>query len=109
MVRDILNLKNEINYQKGSIVSKTLIKNKNGTVTLFSFDKNEIISEHKAFFEVLITVLEGEAKITISGNEYFLKENESIIIKPNEPHSIFAIKPFKMLLIMIKEEKEEEK
>ncbi len=103
MESEILNLKNEISYQKDSIVSKTLIKKPCGSITLFSFDKSQIISDHKAPFEVLIYILEGEVKVTIENKDYLLKEGDSIIIKPNKNHSLYAEKPFKMLLIMIKE------
>lgn len=102
MQKSDLNLKNKINYQMDSIVSKSLIKNNNGSVTLFAFDKDQMISEHKASYEVLIHIIDGECKLIIDGSEFLLKDGDHFIIKENITHSLYAISPFKMLLVMIK-------
>ena len=91
-----------VNYQDESIVSKTIIKKETGTVTLFAFDQGQGLSEHTAPFDALVCVLDGEAEIMISGNPYNLKMGEMIILPVNEPHSLKAIKKFKMMLTMIK-------
>lgn len=98
----ILNLKELIGYQPGAIVSKTIINKPSGTVTLFSFDKNQGISEHTVPFDVLIIVLEGEVEIGLSRELLKLKSGESLIIPANETHKLKALTEFKMLLIMIK-------
>jgi quercetin dioxygenase-like cupin family protein len=98
----VSSLINLVNYEGGSVVSKTLIKKDTGTVTLFAFDKGEGLSEHKAPFDALVYVLDGEVEIMISGNPYVLKMGEMIILPFNEPHSLKAIKKFKMMLTMIK-------
>jgi len=97
-----LNLADLVNYQDGSIVSRTIIEKKTGTVTLFAFDEGQGLSEHKAPFNALIYVLEGETEITISGKPYQLKEGEMIIMPANEPHAVKATQKFKMILIMIR-------
>jgi quercetin dioxygenase-like cupin family protein len=89
-------------YQDGSIVSRTLINKKAGTVTLFSFDEGQSLSEHTAPFDALVHILDGEAEIIISGSSNFVKEGELIILPANQPHAVKAVKKFKMLLIMIK-------
>jgi quercetin dioxygenase-like cupin family protein len=89
-------------YQKGSVVSRTLIDKKVGTVTFFSFDEGQGLSEHSTPYDALVNVVDGEAKITISGEPYSLKAGESIIMPANEPHSVSAVKRFKMVLVMIK-------
>ena len=97
-----INLENLIAYQEGSVVSKTIIGKKTGTVTLFAFDTGQGLSEHTAPFEALVYVVDGEAKITISGNEQILKKGEMVTFPANEPHAVKALSPYKMLLIMIK-------
>lgn len=91
-----------INYQNNSIVSKEIIKGKNGNVTVFAFDEGEGLSEHTAPFDALIHVIEGEAEIMISRKNHSLKEGEVIILPANELHSVKAVKRFKMMLVMIR-------
>lgn len=91
-----------VNYQEGAVVSKTLIKKATGTVTLFAFDEGQGLSEHTAPFDALVFVLDGEVEIMISGSPYILKKGEMIILPVNEPHSLKAIKKFKMMLTMIR-------
>lgn len=89
-------------YQKGSVVSRTIIDKDSGTVTLFAFDQDQGLSEHTAPFDALINILDGEAEVTISSKAYRLKEGEMIIMPANEPHALRAAKKFKMILIMIR-------
>jgi len=91
-----------VGYQEGSIVSRTLIDRKTGTVTLFAFDEGEGLSEHTAPFDALVYVLDGEAEVVISGRSFHLKEGEMVIMPAHEPHSLQALKRFKMLLVMIR-------
>ena len=91
-----------INYQVGTIVSKTIINKNNGTVTIFAFDKNQELSEHTAPFDALLQILDGEAEVIISGKKYNLNSGEMIIMPANEPHAVKAVKKFKMMLIMVK-------
>jgi len=95
-------LAESIDYQRGSIVSKTVIDKKTGTVTLFAFDEDQGLSEHTTPFDALVYLLDGEARITISGNPIHAKEGELVIMPADEPHSLKASKRFKMLLIMIR-------
>jgi len=98
----IQNLIDLAGYQEGSIVSKTLIDKKVGTVTFFAFDKGQGLSEHTAPYDALVNVIDGEVEITISGKSFKLKKDDMIIMPANEPHAVKATKKFKMLLIMIK-------
>lgn len=95
-------LKNLIEYQKDSIVSRTLIEKIEGSVTLFSFDAGQSLKEHTTPFDSLVYLIEGEGTFVIEGEEHVLKEGEMIIMPPNIPHAIDAIKKLKFLLIMIK-------
>jgi quercetin dioxygenase-like cupin family protein len=99
---EILNVTQLAETQTGAIVSRQVIKSDNGNVTLFTFDQGQELSEHTAPFDALVHVLEGEAVITISQKPFHLKAGEAIIMPANDPHALKAIKPFKMLLTMIK-------
>lgn len=89
-------------YQKGSVVSRTIVEKKTGTVTFFAFDKGQGLSEHTTPFDALVYILDGEAEIVISGKPFHLKEGEMVIMPANQPHSLRAIKKFKMVLTMIR-------
>ena len=91
-----------VGYQKDAVVSKTIIDKKTGTVTLFSFDQGQGLSEHTAPFDALVQVLEGTVEIKISGKPFHLKQGEMIIMPADEPHALKAVEPFKMLLTMIR-------
>jgi len=93
-----------VDYRDGSVVSKTVIKKKTGTVTLFAFDQGQGLSEHTAPFDAMVQVLDGEVEIKISGKPYHLKQGEMIIMPANVPHALNAVKRFKMMLIMVKSE-----
>jgi quercetin dioxygenase-like cupin family protein len=91
-----------LDYQEGSVVSRTIINKEIGTVTLFSFDKNEGLSEHTAPFDALVYVFDGEAEISISKKSHIVKKGQMIIMPANEPHALKALERFKMMLVMIK-------
>ncbi len=91
-----------LQYQDGSIVSRVLLKNKGGTVTLFAFDIGEGLSEHTAPFDALVIVTEGEADVDIAGESYKVRQGETITLPANRPHAVRAASKFKMLLIMIR-------
>jgi quercetin dioxygenase-like cupin family protein len=91
-----------LQYQDGSIVSRVLLKNKGGTVTLFAFDAGEGLSEHTAPFDALVVVMDGEAEIEIAGEAFKVRQGETITLPANRPHAVRAVTRFKMLLIMIR-------
>ena len=91
-----------VNYQEGSVVSRTIIDKDTGTLTLFAFDEGQGLSEHTTPFDALVHVIDGEAEVTISGKSLKLIEGEMVIMPANQPHALRAIKKFKMMLVMIK-------
>ena len=99
---NIFNAAESIAYAEKSVVSKTIIKKTTGTVTIFSFDKGEGLSEHSAPHEALIQLLDGKAEIIIGGQSHHLEAGQSIILPANIPHAVKATERFKMLLTMIK-------
>lgn len=96
-------LMNLVNYQPGSIVSRQILKKEKGNVTLFALEEGQVISEHTTPFEALVVLLDGEAEITISGKPYRLKSGETILMPAQHPHALKAVKPFKMMLTMIRQ------
>ncbi|MBI2916620.1 MAG: cupin domain-containing protein [Chloroflexi bacterium] len=89
-------------YQEGSVVSRTVVDRKTGTVTLFAFDGGQGLSEHTAPFDALVHVIEGEAEVSISGKPLRVKEGDMVIMPAHQPHALKAVKRFKMVLTMIR-------
>ncbi|MGA2515633.1 MAG: cupin domain-containing protein [Thermodesulfobacteriota bacterium] len=89
-------------YQEGSVVSRTIIDKKTGTVTFFAFDKGQGLSEHTAPFDAMVYLLDGEAEVVISGKPFRLEGGEMVIMPANDPHALKAITRFKMILTMIR-------
>ncbi len=101
-VAQVAKLVDLVDYQEGSVVSRTLLDKQTGTLTLFAFGEGQGLSEHTAPFDALVYLLDGEAEITISGKPFHLKEGETIIMPANKPHALKATKKFKMMLTMIR-------
>lgn len=98
---EVLVLKDQVAYQEGQVVSRTLAQNSAVSVTLFSFDKGEEISTHKSGGDAFVTCLDGVGQITIDGVEYELHEGESIVMPAKHPHAVRGKERFKMLLVVI--------
>ena len=97
-----IHLESAVEYADGAVVSKVIIKNSAGNLTLFAFDENQELSEHTAPFDAMVQVLDGEAEVIIEEQSSFLKKGDVIIMPANVPHAVKAFKKFKMLLTMIK-------
>lgn len=98
----ILDMAGMIEYSAGGVVSKQVLKNEAGNVTLFSFDKGQGLSEHTAPFDAMVEVLDGEAEISIDRKPLVLTKGQTVIMPAGVPHSLYAPQQFKMLLTMIK-------
>jgi quercetin dioxygenase-like cupin family protein len=97
-----LNLVNLAGYQDGAVVSRTVVDKPVGTITAFAFDEGEGLSEHTAPYDAFVQVLDGEAEINIEGKAQTVAAGEIIVMPANKPHSLRALKRFKMLLVMIR-------
>ena len=97
----VLTLKEQVAYQPGQVVSKTLTQNDALSVTLFAFDKGEEISTHESGGDAFVTCLDGVGRITIDGVQYELHEGESIVMPARHPHAVFGQEQFKMLLVVV--------
>ena len=98
---EIVTLRELVPCQEGQVVSRTLAQNDAVSVTLFSFAKGEEISTHRSQGDAFVTCLEGVGKITIDGEEYILKEGQSIVMPAGHPHAVYGEEAFKMLLVVI--------
>jgi quercetin dioxygenase-like cupin family protein len=98
----VFNLSKQIEYSTGGIISKQVMKNEAGNVTLFSFDQGQGLSEHTAPFDALVQIIDGNAKITIGGTPHTLETGQIIIMPAHVSHAVYAIEQFKMVLTMIK-------
>ncbi len=95
-----LQLKNLVEYQKGQVVSKTLVQNEAVSMTIFSFDKGEEISTHAAGGDAMVTVLEGTGRFTVGGEVFILNEGDTLIMPKDVPHAVYGEEQFKMQLIV---------
>ncbi len=99
---EVLALAGLVDYQDGAIVSRTLVKNAAGSVTLFAFDEGQDLSEHTVPHDALVHVFDGEARITIAGTSHRVTAGEMIIMPGNRPHAVLASCRFKMMLVMLR-------
>ena len=102
LAAQVLHTAELVNYQDGAVVSRTLINQKTGTVTLFAFDAGQELSEHTAPYDALVQVLDGATEISIAGQPFQLQAGDAIIMPANDPHAVKALTKFKMLLTMIR-------
>lgn len=100
-IATVLTMKEQVAYQPGQVVSKTLAQNDAVSVTLFAFDKGEEISTHESGGDALVLCLDGEGRITVDGVEHILHEGESILMPARHPHAVFGQERFKMLLVVL--------
>lgn len=98
---EVLTLRDQVAYQSGQVVSRTLAQNEHVSVTLFSFDKGEEISTHESGGDAMVTCLDGMGRITIDGVEHILHEGESIVMPARHPHAVYGQEQFKMLLVVV--------
>lgn len=98
---EVMVLKQQVDYQPGQVVSKTLAQNEYVSVTIFSFDKGEEISTHESGGDAFVTCLDGVGRITIDGVDYELQEGQSIVMPAKHPHAVCGKERFKMLLVVI--------
>lgn len=106
LIGQALDLANLVGYQDGAVVSRTLLDKKAGTLTVFSFDQGQGLSEHTSPYDATVQILDGQAVITIDGKDSTVKAGELIIMPANKPHALKAEEKFKMLLIMIRQKVE---
>lgn len=102
LIGNALTLSELVSYQEGSVVSKTLIGKKIGTVTMFSFGAGQGLSEHTVPYDAFVQVVDGEAEVFVNGDAHTVVAGQMIIMPANIPHELKAVKPFKMLLVMIR-------
>ena len=98
----VVSIQDHIQYAEESIVSKTIIDKKTGTVTLFAFDRGQKLSEHTTPYDALVVIVDGEAELTIGGENFRITAGQLVIMPADVPHAVTAVQRFKMLLTMIR-------
>ncbi|RNC71747.1 MAG: cupin domain-containing protein [Desulfuromonadales bacterium] len=91
-----------VQYQPGSVISRTLIDKKIGTLTLFAFDEGQGLSEHTVPYDAVVLIIDGTADITIDGTPRRATAGQLVVMPANHPHALRAVERFKMLLVMIR-------
>ncbi|RXE56060.1 cupin [Methanoculleus taiwanensis] len=99
----VIRLGDLIAYQDGTVASRMIVNKPSGSITLFSFDEDEGLSEHTAPYDAVVTILDGECEVWVAGETHLMQEGETIIFPANVPHALSAITRFKMSLVMIRE------
>ena len=97
----VLTLKEQVAYQPGQVVSKTLAQNDALSVTLFAFDKGEEIGAHDSEGDAMVQVLAGTGRFTVGGVEHHVKAGEVLVMPAKVKHAVFAEESFKMLLTVV--------
>lgn len=98
---EVLTQKDQVSYQEGQVVSKTLAPNPFISVTLLAFDKGEEISTHESDGDAFVMCLDGLEKLTIDGEPHIVHEGESIVMPAKHPHAVFAEEKFKTMLVVV--------
>ena len=101
-INQVMDINSLLEYQEGAVVSRALIKEKSGNITIFAFDKGQELSEHTAPFDAIVQVIEGKMQVSIDSKPHNLEIGQMIIMPANIPHALFATEKFKMILSMIK-------
>jgi quercetin dioxygenase-like cupin family protein len=98
----VIHLRELVDYQEGTVASRMIINKPVGSITIFSFDAGEGLSEHTAPFDAVVTILDGECEVWVGGETHAMKEGDTIIFPANVPHALSATARFKMALTMIR-------
>ena len=99
---EVFDIAGMVDYAEGSIVSRTLVESKGGTVTLFALDAGQSLSEHTAPFDALVFVFDGEGEFTVGGKAHRVATGQVLMMPADIPHAVKAEEPFKMLLTMLR-------
>jgi len=91
-----------VEYQSGSVVSRTLVKKASGTITAFAFDAGEGLSEHTAPYDALVLGVDGTAEISIAQVAHRVSAGQLLKLPAGQPHAVKAITRFKMIFVMIR-------
>lgn len=103
IINKVVTTRDLAEYQTESVVSREVIRKQVGSVTIFAFDEGQGLSEHSAPYDAMVQIIDGESRIVVGGEENIVKDGEMLIMPANIPHALYADKPFKMILTMIRE------
>lgn len=84
------------------ILSRTLFNDEKVKVVLFGFAQGEELSEHTASMPATLHFLQGEATVTLGGDQKEAKTGTWVHMPKGMRHSIQAKTPVVMLLLLLK-------
>lgn len=100
----ILKNKELIAIKEGKISTLSLVNREDLVILLMSLDTGRILKTHTTNGDAFILCLEGQARFIIDEKESIISEGESVVLSKEIPHSVEALSPYKMLLVIVKDE-----
>lgn len=94
--KQVLSLKDSLEYEKEAIVEKTVIKNK---LTGYAFDRGQSVLPSIDSINMTLLVLEGRAEVMVAGKNYDVEEGQKIFLPKEHIHALFAKTKLKFALI----------
>jgi quercetin dioxygenase-like cupin family protein len=85
-----------------STTSRTLVDNDRVRVVAFTFDTGEQLTEHTAAMPVVVQLSAGTMRFEVDGEAHHLTAGDCVYLAANEPHSLEALEPALMSLVMIR-------
>ena len=101
IMTDVQDIASMIQINEQATVSRTVMHCEGMRLVLFSFDKDEILSEHTAAMPVILQTLEGALEITADGRTVILRPGDVIHFGTRLPHAVRALEPSKLALFML--------
>jgi len=97
-----------VDYQKGRVISRAFVQNEALSLTLFAFDQGEGLNTHAMSGDAVVQVIDGKVSLTIEDKEVVAESGEIVVVPAYVPHSLKAVKPFKMLLTLVEKPTDKE-
>lgn len=95
-----IQLSDQIEYPKGGILSKVLLKDENSQYTLFCLAAGTDISEHTSSRNATVQVLAGKGVLTLEGQDIPLVLGTFVVMPANAPHALKATENLAFLLTL---------
>ena len=89
-----------VTIQAGAVVSKVVYRDERINVTVFGFDADEELTEHRSGRPAVVQVLAGRLRFTANGETLDAKPGFWLHMAPGTPHSLVATEPTVMLLTL---------
>jgi quercetin dioxygenase-like cupin family protein len=95
------NLLNSIEIPKDGTLSRTIHRDDRVKIVLFGFAGGQELSQHTAAVPAILEILQGDARITLDGEEKEFSAGSWVFMEANLPHAVYARTNVVMLLTML--------